>query len=84
MIQRRFKVGYARAGRLIDMMAQRGVVGPSQGSKPRQVLIGTAFVDAALGLAPTATETPTSAFDDLPEPKLDEDEAELLEQADEE
>ena len=72
MIQRRFKVGYARAGRLIDMMAQRGVVGPSQGSKPRQVLIGTAFVNAALGLAPAADEVPTSAFDDLPVPKLDE------------
>jgi S-DNA-T family DNA segregation ATPase FtsK/SpoIIIE len=49
MIQRRFKVGYARAGRLIDMMAQRGVVGPSQGPKPRQVLIGTALVDTAVG-----------------------------------
>ena len=71
MIQRRFKVGYARAGRLIDMMAQLGVVGPSQGSKPRQVLIGTAFVDAALGLTHSADEGPTSAFDDLPAPNLD-------------
>lgn len=49
MIQRRFKVGYARAGRLIDMMAQRGVVGPSQGPKPRQVLVGAGMVEAALG-----------------------------------
>ena len=72
MIQRRFKVGYARAGRLIDMMAQRGVVGPSMGPKPRQVLIGAGFVDAALGGAPPpSAETPTSAFDGL-EPKLDE------------
>ncbi|MCL2487612.1 MAG: DNA translocase FtsK, partial [Oscillospiraceae bacterium] len=38
-IQRRFKVGYARAGRLIDMMEQKGVVGPHEGSKPRKVLI---------------------------------------------
>jgi S-DNA-T family DNA segregation ATPase FtsK/SpoIIIE len=80
MIQRRFKVGYARAGRLIDMMAQRGVVGPSQGSKPRQVLIGTAFVDAALGSPAAADEGPTSAFDDLPAPNLDE--VEVLEPAD--
>jgi DNA segregation ATPase FtsK/SpoIIIE, S-DNA-T family len=84
MIQRRFKVGYARAGRLIDMMAQRGVVGPSMGSKPRQVLIGSSFVDGALGgttpdLAPR--ETPASAFDGM-EPKLDDtDEMEHAEAA---
>lgn len=73
MIQRRFKVGYARAGRLIDMMAQRGVVGPSQGSKPRQVLIGPQFVSEALGGAPLQQpqEAPASAFDDLPPPKLE-------------
>ncbi|MGC9316655.1 MAG: DNA translocase FtsK 4TM domain-containing protein [Armatimonadota bacterium] len=38
-LQRRFKIGYARAGRLIDAMAQRGVVGPHEGPKPRQVLL---------------------------------------------
>ena len=39
MIQRRMKVGYARAGRMIDDMEQLGVVGPHQGSKPREVLM---------------------------------------------
>ena len=39
MLQRRMKIGYARAGRLIDDMAARGIVSKSAGSKPREVLI---------------------------------------------
>ncbi len=39
LLQRRLHMGYARAGRLIDEMEQMGVVGPHEGSKPRQVLI---------------------------------------------
>jgi len=39
MIQRRLKLGYNRAGRIVDQLEQLGIVGPSQGSKPREVLV---------------------------------------------
>ena len=38
-LQRRLKVGYARAGRIMDMLEAKGVVGPPDGSKPREVLL---------------------------------------------
>jgi S-DNA-T family DNA segregation ATPase FtsK/SpoIIIE len=44
MLQRRLRLGYTRAGRLIDMLERRGIISGYEGSKPRQVLIGEAEV----------------------------------------
>jgi S-DNA-T family DNA segregation ATPase FtsK/SpoIIIE len=39
LIQRRLKLGYNRAGRIMDQMEKAGIVGPANGSKPREVLV---------------------------------------------
>jgi S-DNA-T family DNA segregation ATPase FtsK/SpoIIIE len=51
LLQRRLRVGYTRAGRLIDMLERRGIISPYEGSKPRRVLLsehelGTHLIDA--------------------------------------
>ncbi|MBP1617927.1 MAG: ftsK [Bacteroidetes bacterium] len=43
LIQRKFSIGYNRAGRLMDQLERAGIVGPTQGSKPREVLIGDEY-----------------------------------------
>jgi DNA segregation ATPase FtsK/SpoIIIE, S-DNA-T family len=49
LIQRRLRVGYTRAGRLIDMLERRGIISGYEGSKPRRVLIGEAELDRVSG-----------------------------------
>ena len=72
MLQRRLKLGYARAARIVDQMEEIGVVGPFEGSKPRQILLtkqqwqemqtiqGTAPIDSA------SCQTEFSDFEDSP------------------
>jgi S-DNA-T family DNA segregation ATPase FtsK/SpoIIIE len=79
MLQRRLRLGYTRAGRLIDMLERRGIISGYEGSKPRQVLIGEADVprilshlaeaDGGGSSAPTAgAPAPVPVPDDLDEP----------------
>jgi len=49
LLQRRLKVGYARAGRIMDMLESKGVVGPPDGSKPREVLVDIEDLEAIKG-----------------------------------
>ncbi len=43
-IQRKLRLGYARAGRIVDMMEEEGIVGPPQGSKPRKLLVDASYL----------------------------------------
>lgn len=48
-LQRRYSIGYNRAGKIMDQMEAAGIVGPSQGGKPRQVLADPMTLDMLFG-----------------------------------
>jgi DNA segregation ATPase FtsK/SpoIIIE, S-DNA-T family len=52
MIQRKFRLGFQRASRLLDQMEERGIVGAKDGPRPREVLMGIADLDSVFGNAP--------------------------------
>lgn len=64
MLQRKFKIGYTRAARLVDIMQEQGIVGPSDGAKPREVLINRADLDILFGTVPPMPGRENSPFVD--------------------
>ena len=70
MLQRRLKLGYARAARIVDEMEEKGIVGPFQGSKPREILITKEQWASMKGNQPVQMEL------DLEDAPFDVDEAE--------
>ena len=75
MLQRRLKLGYAHAARIVDELEEKGIVGPFEGSKPRQMLITREQWDTMVGLNPKAKapeEQPAVPDDD--DVPFDEDE----------
>ncbi len=49
LLQRKMKIGYVRAARIVDQLEEKGVVGPAQGSNPREVLVGVEQLDRLFG-----------------------------------
>jgi S-DNA-T family DNA segregation ATPase FtsK/SpoIIIE len=56
LLQRRLKVGYARAARLLDLLEERGIIGPGEGAKPREVFIGREHDDGTIAKVVSADE----------------------------
>jgi S-DNA-T family DNA segregation ATPase FtsK/SpoIIIE len=66
MLQRRLRLGYTRAGRLIDMLERRGIISGYEGSKPRQVLVTEGDLPRVLAALDAAPPSPEASAPELP------------------
>ena len=73
MLQRRLKLGYARAARLVDQLEEKGIVGPFEGSKPRQLLITKEQWQEMKYRQGIVTEPPVPTGAPVPAPEPDPD-----------
>jgi DNA segregation ATPase FtsK/SpoIIIE, S-DNA-T family len=78
-LQRRLKIGYARAARILDLLEERGIIGPADGSKPREILIK----DGEQSLSEQA-DTIIEEGRDFGQPEVEEDDQEEFEEIEEE
>ncbi|HVO86298.1 MAG TPA: DNA translocase FtsK 4TM domain-containing protein [Candidatus Binatia bacterium] len=66
LLQRKLRIGYGRASRLMDMMEEQGIIGQADGAKPREVLVSS--VDDVLGGPEPASDSPDGdVYDDMPD-----------------
>jgi S-DNA-T family DNA segregation ATPase FtsK/SpoIIIE len=78
MLQRRLRVGYTRAGRLVDMLERRGIISGYEGSKPRQVLVTEGELTRALARRGGAAGEESDEGDEAPLDPVEQDEPESV------
>lgn len=78
LLQRRLKVGYARAARLLDELQDAGIIGPGEGAKPREILVTESEIDSDMdaGQEFTAFTPPPKQEIQEPQQEMDEEESE--------
>jgi S-DNA-T family DNA segregation ATPase FtsK/SpoIIIE len=72
LLQRKLRIGYGRASRLMDIMEEKGIIGPADGAKPRQVLVNSAdevfrHQEAEAAPQPVAAASQGDVYDDMPD-----------------